>query len=437
VELRRTLLVLLAIALAGWVVYQWLQRRAERTVATAAEAALGAMPAAVSEPPARLAAEEEVFASAAARAWSYVESHYQPQTGMTRTVPEYAVATTWDIASMLAAYYGARELGLIDEADWDRRAGRLLETLAGLPLFEGAAFNKTYGTDSGRILERNDSPSVGGFGWSTTDLGRLLIWLRIVAAHDPDHAAAAERVARRIDLERIVRDGYLWSEERDRRGRLRSFPEGFIGYEQYAASGFALWGAVAERARSLTANTRGLTLWDDVVLIDRRPRSCLTSEPFILAGLEFGWSADMARLALAVLDAQESRHRRTGRITIASEDASTTPPWHFYYHCIYGDAGPFSLAVQGGQPLREGPLTVSAKAAFAWYVLTPTAYTARALETVSAAWGADSLLIAGLDEETGETVGPPNINTAAVILEAALYRQRGRPFLDLAGSGGG
>jgi len=37
----------------------------------------------------------------------------------------------------------------------------------------------------------------------------------------------------------------------------------------------------------------------------------------------------------------------------------------------------------------------------------------------------------GSSYPTGAAVGPPNINTAAIILEAALYLRRGRPILDL------
>jgi hypothetical protein len=431
VELRRTLLLLLVLATLGLAAYLVRREWARRAAVSEAVVVLESIEARPPSPAFRLPHDTTVFAEAAARAWAFVESHYEPATGLVRTVPDYPVATIWDIGSVLAAFFSARELGMIDRADYDARMGRLLGTLERLQLFEEAAFNKTYGTPSGRILERNDSPSVRGFGWSVTDLGRLLVWLRIIAERDPAHRPEAERIVGRLDMSRLVRDGYLWGEELDRRGRIRSFAEGFIGYEQYAAQGFALWDRPAERALSLTANSEPLRLWGEVVLVDRRPRSCLTSEPFVLAGLEYGWSPAMTRLALAVLGVQEARHRRTGRITIASEDASTVPPHHFYYYCIHGDGGPFSVAAQGGNPVGQGPATVSAKATFAWYALAPGAYTARALQAVVGGWPEDGRLIAGLDESTGTAVGPPNINTAAVILEAALYLRRGRPILDL------
>jgi hypothetical protein len=165
------------------------------------------------------------------------------------------------------------------------------------------------------------------------------------------------------------------------------------------------------------------------VLIDRRDRGCLTSEPFVLSGLELGWSPAMRLQAASLLRVQEARWQRTGQITIASEDASLIPPHHFYYYCVHADGAPFRVFAMGHVQTPDGPRTVSAKAAFAWYALLPAPYTARAVDHVMEAWLTPSTLIVGVDETTGRAVGPPNINTAAVILEAAAYLARGRPLM--------
>ena len=76
----------------------------------------------------------------------------------------------------------------------------------------------------------------------------------------------------------------------------------------------------------------------------------------------------------------------------------------------------------------EGPRWVSAKSVFAFQALMPTAYTNLALQRIGkaqspAGWGS------GVYEESGESTANLNINTAAVILSAALMDQRGEPLL--------
>lgn len=373
--------------------------------------------------------EDALFARAAERAWAYIDQSYEPRTGLIRTVREYPVATVWDMGSGLAALMSARELGLVERPVFEERMGRALATLQRLELFDGAAFNKTYATASGRMLGRDDAPSTRGYGWSAIDLGRLLIWLRIVAEREPRFAADARRVVERLDLARVVRAGLLWGEDLDSRGRPRTYPEGTLGYEQYAARGFALWGYPADKSLSVTASAQPLELWGETLLVDRRPRDCLTSEPFVLTGLELGWSPGMRLLAESVLRVQQARFERTGQLTIASEDASLVPPHHFYYYCVYAEGSPFQVFAAGHAAAPDGPRTVSVKAAWGWYALLPGEYTGRALDHITAAWTDTTTLITGVEEGTGAPAGPPNVNTAAVLLEAAAYRARGRPLL--------
>lgn len=374
--------------------------------------------------------EAALLRMAAERAWAYVDAGYEPRTGLIRTVPEYPVATVWDMGSSVAALMAGHELGFLGREQFEERLGRLLATLHRLELFDGAAFNKTYSTTSGRMLGRDDAPSARGYGWSAIDLGRLLIWLRIVAEREPRFAAEARAIVERLDVGRIVRDGLLWGEDLDSRGRPRTYPEGTLGYEQYAARGFALWGYPAERALSVTANAQPVEMGGETLLVDRRRRDCLTSEPFVLTGLELGWSPGMRLLAQSVLRVQAARHRETGQVTIASEDASLVPPHHFYYFCIRADGEAFQVYAAGHARTPDGPRIVSAKATWAWYALLPGEYTALALGHVADAWS-DPALIAGVEERTGRPVGPPNINTAAVLLEAAAYVARGRPLLGI------
>lgn len=377
--------------------------------------------------------EDALFRDAASTAWRYVESQYQPATGLVNSVIGYGYATIWDVGSTLAAYHSAHELGLIGREDFDRRMGAALRTLGSLRLFDGAAFNKNYQVARGLPAGRNDRepvPSSEGYGWSATDLGRLLVWLRIVAEAHPQHAGAARAVAERLDFDRLVKDGYLWGAMRSRNGGIWSYQEGRIGYEQYAAAGFALWERYADRALQLPLHAQRIEVEGIPLFTDARGDAFLTSEPFFLLGIELGWWRPLwEEVALQVLAAQKSRFDRTGQLTMVSEDAVPVAPDYFYYYTLEHGGTEFAVATLTGGATARGPRWLSAKAAFAWYVLFPGPYTWRTLGAVAPAarggpgWGS------GVYEGSGRPTGAQNINTAAVVLEAALYHRRRAPLL--------
>jgi len=418
-----------AVLVIVWVLVEWEGRDGARR--RAAEDVLAAIEPALPPAPEPLAAEHERLHDAAQRAWSYVERQTADGTGFVRAVPDYDVGTIWDIASALAALHCARLLGLVEADGYADRMARALATLEALPLVDGAAFNKTYLMADGRPTDRAGAVAARGFGWSTLDIGRLLVWLRIIATHEQTHAPRIARIVARLDMERLVANGYLRGGEALASGRIRTFQEGRLGYEQYAARGFQLWGATADRALDWTENAQPRDVFGQPLLGDRRAHGCLTSEPFLLSGLELGWDPQAFRLALGVLAAQRARWRETGALTLVSEDASAAPPHYFYYYCVDLDGEPFAVTAQAQPILPDAPRAISTKAAFAWYALAPGEYTSLALDSVMRTLAADSTLPAGILESDGAPAGPENINTAAVVLEAAVYERTGRPLLHL------
>jgi hypothetical protein len=402
-----------------------------------APALVAAQAAVQPESPARV--DARLWAEAAAYAWRFVDAQHQSATGLVNSVVGYPYATIWDIGSTIAAYYAGHELGLLARAEYDERMTRLLGTLQRAELFDGGAFNKNYRTRTGAAAGRNDREDDRGarpYGWSATDLGRLLVWLRIVADAHPAHRPAAEAVVARLDLSRLVRDGYLHGEDIGSSGVRRRYQEGRAGYEQYAASGFALWGARAEQALELAANTQPITVLGVQLLADHRGDAHMTSEPFIMMGLELGWTPDMRAQAWRMLEAQRRRYERTGTMTIVSEDAMPVAPHYFYYYTIHEDGADFAVRAMTVQRNLDGPRWVSTKGAFGWHALLPSEYTRRAVDFVAPAradygWGS------GVFESNGRSTGSQNINTAAVVLTAALYVRTGRPAIDAARDGGG
>lgn len=375
-----------------------------------------------------LSGGERQLDEAASVAWRYVAQNYIPSTGLVAAVPGYDYATIWDLASGLAAIYCAGELNLIDRREADARLSRAMETLARYELYQDIAFNKMYSVNSGVMVDRSERRSESGFGWSTTDIGRLLVWLRILGTSRDSLSKPAEAVASRLRFDRLVEHGYLWGEDTDPRGGRRRYQEGQLGYEQYAARGFALWGHRAEHALDFEKNALPITVMGQTVAADLRQRDRLTSDPFVLSGLELGWEPREAPLARAVLAAMEERFRRTGIVTMAGEDALSEPPHYFYYYGVFANNREFGLDVQAPRAFVDGPRWISTKAAFGWHALAPSAYTRRAIQAVRPAAGAAGWS-SGVYERGGST-NVPNINTAAVVLEAALFERLGRPLLE-------
>jgi len=375
--------------------------------------------------------ERQLYLSAAQTAWAFVNRNYQPSTGLARAHDTYQYVTLWDVASALAATYSAHELGLIADAPYNQRMQRALATLSTADLFDGAAFNKSYDSRTGKMIDRSQRISSKGYGWSVTDIGRLLTWLRIIAVNQPQFATQATNIVKRLNISRLINNGYLQGTDIDpRTGQLRVYLEGRMGYEQYAAAGLALWGFRAEKALDARLNALPVNVLGVSILADKRGDERITSEPYIMMGMETGWySPELREQAWRVLAAQEARYKSTGTITMVSEDALPDPPYYFYYYNVYRQGRPFVIDAQPISGYIDRPRWISSKAAFAWHALLPTPYTLAALQAVQGAaipgrgWGA------GVYEGTLRPTGDASLNTAALILEAAVYNLRGHPFL--------
>jgi hypothetical protein len=404
--------------------------KTQRPVATVERAAAGiAAPAAPQREPASeplTDAEKQLYRDIAKTSWIYLDTYYQRGTGFVNATPEWANTTLWDIGGQIIAYVAAKELGLIPAAEFDKRMRTTLGTLEKVPLFRGAAYNKLYATKSGSVnSERN--------GWSATDLGRFLLALKILAVHEPGLAAQAERVARRNKFDQIVKNGYLQGQVIGSSGKPWTYQEGRIGYEQYMARGFAEWGADVKNALDVNKNAKPVDVLGVKLLTDTRYNDRLLSEPFVLLGLEAGLTGDMRELAANMLKVQEARYKKTGIVTMVSEDAVSVPPEYFYYYCVYCSGKSFIIDASTPGKALDSPRWVSTKAAYGWHALMPNEYTKTAVDYVSAAKDPKHGWASGVYEGKNQSTNTFDINTAAVMMEVAFYRLRGnRPLIELA-----
>ena len=385
-------------------------------------AAQAAMPAAGPE----LSAEERKFYRDVAKsAWTYLEANYKPATGFVSATADWANTTIWDIGGQLLAFRAAKELGLLSPAEFTKRTTKALSTLEKAPLYRGVAYNKVYSTTTGQLGEG------GAHGYAATDLGRFLVALKVLSVQEPSLKPQIERVVKRIDFSKVVKDGYLYGMLNGSKGQPWQFQEGRIGYEQYVARGFAEWGQDVSNALDVTKNARPKKVMGVEILEDTRYQDRLLSEPFILYGIELGLSGPYRDLAANVLKLQQARYDSTGKMTIVSEDASGVAPHYFYYYCAYCSGKPFSIDVSTPGKTLDGPRWVSTKAAFGWHALMPNDYTKKAIDYVAAANDPKKGWASGVMEDTGKSTSSWDINTAAVLLEIAYYQLRGgKPLIE-------
>jgi hypothetical protein len=373
------------------------------------------------------ATEMRVINDAAKTAWAFVDQGYVPETGLVKPSNTWPYPTIWDIGSSIGSYYAARGLGFITDEEYKQRTKRALETLAKARMYQDFAYGRNYDARTGELVGLDQKPSEDGTGYSSMDLGRLLVWLKIVS-RDPELAPLAQQVAVRLNAKQIIKGGYLQGEQITKEGHFK-YQEGRLGYEQYAATGFALWGMNADKALRMGHNTRktgvmGIPVWADKRKLDR-----LTSEPFIMHGLELGLSGEMRELAWQTLALQAKRYEQTGQITMASEDALNDKPHYFYYYCVYCSGKPFTINVHKPGVELDEPRWMSSKAAFAWHAIAPSKYTWLAIRSVERAQQPGRGWATGVYEKTGKSTQVLSLNTAALILESALYYKTGQPMI--------
>ena len=374
--------------------------------------------------------ERELYTEAARNSWNFVNSITEPTTGLARAHARYSYVTLWDVAGSIAANYVAHELAFINDATYDAHISQILSTLSTIDLFDKGAFNRTYDAKTGRMVDNASHLSSVGAGFSSVDIGRLLIWLRIISTKQPKYAPLAAQIVRRLDMSKLLDDGFLRGIDVDPRGRSRSdFQETEIGYQQYSLSGFAMWGARVDRSGlDVKQNVAVVNIMGTRLLTDDRGNDRVMSEPYIMLGIELGYrSPELRYQASQVLAAQNARYQRTRLVTAVTEDALPDPPYYFYYYSLWHNGRPFMVEGKGQNQVVERPRWVSSKAAFGWNAVFPNPYTALLLQTVQPArtangWGA------GVYEGTLKPTGIPSLNTAAMIMEAALYKIRGRPI---------
>ena len=379
---------------------------------------------------------------AAKVAWHYFEKFTQETTGLANSVGNYPSTTLWDTASYIAGAVAAYELCLIEKPEFDRRMIQLLTTIKGLELFRKEMPNKVYHTKTGAKVDYTNKP--GEIGFSALDIGRFLVWMRILKNRYPHLGNTVDSVLLKWDFSNTIDDeGLMWGAYVDKEtGETVYAQEGRLGYEEYAAKGFALWGfrpVLAHRAEPfLTASIYGIQVPYD----GRDPRvfhsqNYVVTESYLQDGLELGFDLPhddsspewlhsdgwRAEFADRIYEVQEARWRRTGFMTARSEHNVKGPPY-FTYDTIFSDGYPWNTVTPRGDYVPDHA-AVAAKAALGLWALWETEYTDVLYEAIIELYDPENGMYEGLYERGQGRVEIYTANNNGIILTALLHKVQG------------
>jgi hypothetical protein len=385
-----------------------------------------------------LTAEEQKLATIA---WKYFENNTQPETGLVNAVDKYPSTTMWDAASYLGGLVSAVELGIISKNEFDRRMTSLLKTLNSLEFFRDELPNKVYNTKTGQKVDYTNKP--GEIGYSALDLGRFLIWLKIIKERYPSHSNGIDNFVMRWKFCNVVDScGTLYGAVL-LKGQPQYLQEGRLGYEEYSAKGFQLWGFRTDLASRPEPYSVVPILGVDVPYDTRDPRefgahNYVVSESYILDGIEFDWDltsdrdADphphsdglTAEFARRIYQVQKNRYNASGKLTARSEHQLATAPY-FVYDTIYSDGYPWNTITDEGK-FAPTHAAVSLKAAIGMWVLWKDDYTDVLFEAISNLYDPDRGFYEGLYENGNGFINTFTANTNGIILEELLFKAQGK-----------
>jgi hypothetical protein len=375
-------------------------------------------------------------------AWKYFENNYQPTTGMVNNVDNFPNTTMWDAASSLAGLVAAYELDIIDRKEFDRRMLAFWQTMQDLPLFKNEMPNKVYHTVSKSMVDYSNNP--GEIGVSALDLGRFLIWARIIKERYPVYSDLIDKFIMRWDFcKAIDREGHIIGSALLKDGKTIYLQEGRLGYEEYGAKGFQLWGFNTSAA-SKTQPYATRTMYGIEIPYDTRdPRvygahNYVVSESYVLDGIELNWDTgtdmqtndmtfsdpEVAEFGQRIYNVQEERYKRTGIPTARSEHQLEKAPY-FVYDVIYTDGYPWNTITEDGKYVPQFA-AIALKAAVGLWALWETKYTDLLFTMASQSYDPNKGFYEGIYENDSSYIKTFTANNNGIILATLLYKSQGK-----------
>jgi hypothetical protein len=362
-------------------------------------------------------------------AWRYFATNVQPETGLPNDRSNVKGATLWGMGDYLAALHAARSLDIISADEFDKRTRLFLGALSKLPLFAGELPNRAYDTRTLKPTDYGKNEIADGTGWSSLDVGRLLAALQTLKTYHPEYTTAVDQIVLDWSFLRVVRDRRLFSavitKDTNERVLTRIRPETRLGYEEYAARAFQLWGFDTDESavggQYKTASIEGAEVPIARVRSDEPvPNAMLVSDPFVLYGLEFGFDPQMRSLFQPMLKAQAERYRRTKVFTASATTLVDRKPY-VVHNTIFGKGAAWSTLANDSTTAEDARL-VSTAAAFAYHALFPEdEYATQLWQTAVDLYNPLLGYYEGFYEKTGKTAIGFSSSTNSLILQAILH----------------
>jgi len=375
----------------------------------------------------------------AAVAWRYFDNNLQENSGMVNGSDKRPVASLWQMGDTLIALTAAHRLQLIDDARFDHLLTQLLGSLNRMPITQGGVPNLLYNTQSLTMVGYANTPQV--IGWSSQDMARLMMALRVVAASHPQYSEYLERIVLRWNFCQVVdQQGQLHAAQMQQQ-QLRVQPQGRLGYSEYSAAGFGLWGFPNDR--SLRPPAQHVIINGVALDIDSRdPRTtwtpnAITTTPYVLSGLEYGWQLPGAdrelirqqrQRASQVYQIQERRWTEQGILTARSDFNVSAPPWHVN-DTLFANGYAWNTVTDDGKWVPR-LAQVSTRAVFGLWVLWDTPFTDALMKMTRLQFDPMRGWYEGRVEATGDYNRAITLSTNAMVLEALFFKVNMRPLLN-------
>lgn len=373
----------------------------------------------------------ERLLSDAAHAWSFFTRPKRGFYGMTsvniwpegKSYGSYDIATMWDTGSIILATISARSIGLIDQAEFEKRIDGIMAFLdRATTTYKGAKLpNFRSSSITGRSVES---------GYDTTDTGRLFVAMHVLEGATSGKYKA-EDLMKKWQVEATISDGAM----QDIKGGSMSPAQSNI-YRYYVSRGYELWQVPHAPVYSGPAPDRDNAAKAQF-LKELASIGPISTEPSLNEIVELGASSYGSVIAETLGAAQKARFKETGKLTAVSEGPVDKEPWFTYqgYDLEREGTGERAWTVYPWQTdkkwatakFAEDFRVISSKAAFLWFAAFPDDYTQKLWEGVRETARAKEFgFHPGVYEKSG--VAPQNIdvNTNAMILSSIAYILNGR-----------
>jgi hypothetical protein len=378
-------------------------------------------------------------------AWKYFERNYQEATGLVNAADQFPSTTMWDIAAYMAALVAVNELGIIDQKLFDYRVEKMFSSFMKISLYRDELPNKCYNTISLEKVNYGNQPMEIGF--SAIDLARFLMWCKIIKERYPQHGDRVDDFILRWKFKNVIDStGMLFGASVDNNdgGKTKYLQEGRLGYEEYSAKCFQLWGFNTElAAKPEPFDTRSI-YGIEIPYDTRDPRvlgahNYVVSESYVLDGIELNWDKGtdresndaehtdklIAEFAQRVYKVQEERFRRTGIMTARTEHQLDGPPY-FVYDAVFTDGYPWNTITEPGEYVPQFA-AVALKGALGLWALWETKYTDSLFSYIKNAFDPEKGFYEGIYERKGnDVIKAFTMNNNGIMLETLLYKVKGK-----------